>query len=519
MKKILLLGLILFALPAMVSASEEISLNDFTEEEYFYESTFDNLVLDFTIDTGRFDLMTALVVKNRGTASARDEIEKLVLYKDDGDGVFEGFGQDQKVAEAEYDYSSTAWPFYGFSQGVSTYGDRFFVTVETKRNGTNNKSFEFALTGFDDVNDNGEYDSGDFGLFLESGRQMPAGEMLNNGSSAYKTLIIDNLAPVVTLDNLKDGDELAQGGFTIIGQAKDQGGSVPSLVEICFNQVCHEVSATSSNYRTWEYEWDGGDEYEYQVYLKVEDFNGNSYTSEPISITKQIISSEKSTVEFNKTTALADGQDAIQGIVTICDAEGNPLPDKVVYWNEVVSDYLSIIGAEKATNSRGQAIFNIKSDEPGVFKTNITAGDGVVIKEDITLTFEEPSPEEQYEECWIKQENDSAVSYVNINGVRHLYPSLSVWQSYYGDDFSRVETVDSSVIYSYSLGQNVQIKPGSLLKLKTVAKVYQVLDDATLRWIKTEEKAEQLYGEDWNQDIYTLPEIFFSNYTLGEPLE
>ena len=63
------------------------------------------------------------------------------------------------------------------------------------------------------------------------------------------------------------------------------------------------------------------------------------------------------------------------------------------------------------------------------------------------------------------------------------------------------------------------MKPGSLIKIESDPKVYLVSDiDGTLRWIPTEERAKELYGDGWAGFVKDVPVTFFSSYTIGAPL-
>ena len=99
----------------------------------------------------------------------------------------------------------------------------------------------------------------------------------------------------------------------------------------------------------------------------------------------------------------------------------------------------------------------------------------------------------------------------------HPYPTQAIWESYFGDDFSFVETVTS--LEDYTFGNNVPFKTGTLMKTPTINKVYKVEDNHVIRWVKTEEKAKELFGDDWGGLIQTLPEAFYTDYAKGEALE
>ncbi|MFH1078522.1 MAG: hypothetical protein V1745_04580, partial [Patescibacteria group bacterium] len=71
----------------------------------------------------------------------------------------------------------------------------------------------------------------------------------------------------------------------------------------------------------------------------------------------------------------------------------------------------------------------------------------------------------------------------------------------------------------YRLISNVTMKPGSLIKIESDPKVYLVADaSGTIRWIKNESIAKDLYGEGWAGFVQDVPVTFFTDYYLGAPL-
>ncbi len=118
----------------------------------------------------------------------------------------------------------------------------------------------------------------------------------------------------------------------------------------------------------------------------------------------------------------------------------------------------------------------------------------------------------------IKMEDHSAVYYLN-GGKRYVFPNEKTYMTWYSD-FSGVVTVSQSEMESYPLGGNVTYRPGTkLVKIDTVPTVYAVEPGGVLRSIVSEANAIDLYGEQWNQIIDDVPDSFWVNYTIGDPLE
>lgn len=119
---------------------------------------------------------------------------------------------------------------------------------------------------------------------------------------------------------------------------------------------------------------------------------------------------------------------------------------------------------------------------------------------------------------WVKTAAGSSVYFLDSGNVRHAYPVLAVWQSYFGDDFSRVQTIGADAMATYSLGKNVPFKTGALIKIPSAPKVYKV-ESGTIRWITTEAAAKSLFGDSWASTVKTLPESLFGDYSAGNDIQ
>jgi len=118
----------------------------------------------------------------------------------------------------------------------------------------------------------------------------------------------------------------------------------------------------------------------------------------------------------------------------------------------------------------------------------------------------------------IKMDGLSSVYYLGADGKRYVFPSESVYFSWYSD-FSGVVTIPASELQSYPLGANVTMRAGTnLVKITTDPKVYAVSADGTLRWVQSEADAIALYGADWASKVVDVADSFFTNYTIGTPL-
>lgn len=114
---------------------------------------------------------------------------------------------------------------------------------------------------------------------------------------------------------------------------------------------------------------------------------------------------------------------------------------------------------------------------------------------------------------------DAAVYVIGSDGKRHAFPTQATFTSWF-DDFDDIAFIDEKNLASYPLGANVTIRPGThLVKLTNDPKTYAVEPGGVLRWIRSETLAQSLYGTHWSERVIDLPDVFFGNYTLGQPID
>ena len=123
------------------------------------------------------------------------------------------------------------------------------------------------------------------------------------------------------------------------------------------------------------------------------------------------------------------------------------------------------------------------------------------------------------EGTWIKTQDISTVYFLDEDNIRHAYPHYHVWESYFGKNYSSVEILSQFDMDKYTVGKNILFKVGSLIKKLTTPKVYQVDENGILHWIKTEDAATRLFGNDWYKLIFDLPSEFWGDYTMGDDIE
>jgi len=119
----------------------------------------------------------------------------------------------------------------------------------------------------------------------------------------------------------------------------------------------------------------------------------------------------------------------------------------------------------------------------------------------------------------IKGSGDSVYHY-GSDGKRYVFPNFKTYQSWYGNDFSKVVIITDTQLAAIPIGGNVTYKPGAkLIKITSDPKVYFVDQNQNLKAIKTEAIAIILFGADWASIVEDVPVAFFVNYNVGEDIE
>lgn len=524
MKKIaIFLILIVLGCPwiSHAEAVTNIILNEYVQPDYFYSATFDNVAMDFTIKPVILDILNGFTVKNQGNARQGFEIKQLELYQDGGAAGFQGMGIDKKIAVADYDMSSNAWIFHDLNQIIPLTGTRYFVTVETLASGTDARLFQLYIPKFVDNNGNNAWDSGDDGLFLLSNEKLPTDDFRGE-ISRFKKYSFDIIGPKVVISNLVNGSYFYNTeSFLVKGEARDQGAAGVEKVQLCIDNICKDVTNTGTTFSSWSYNWPFISEGDFAVYAKGVDTAGNEFTTEKIKITVQIenfISYKYSKIIFDKSSILANGQDKVNIQVTVKDQFDRPVAGQTV--ELFVSPTGVVIDkSSDVSNDLGTVNFVTWSAYPGLATYEFHIN-GAKYNATYNVNFEGTSTNVDYlNGRWIKLAGQAAVYFLDSNSIRHTYPTQKIWESYFGKTFSSVQTISDSEMAGYRLGRNVPFKTGTLMKIPSVPRVYEVGENGLIRWVKTEAQAKQRYGANWATKVNDLSEAFFMDYTEGMAIE
>ncbi|HCC22063.1 TPA: hypothetical protein DEP86_01515 [Candidatus Uhrbacteria bacterium] len=112
----------------------------------------------------------------------------------------------------------------------------------------------------------------------------------------------------------------------------------------------------------------------------------------------------------------------------------------------------------------------------------------------------------------------TSVYYCGSDGRRYVFPNARVYATWYAD-FSEVLTISPEEMAAIRIGGNVTYRPGvRLVKVQTDDKVYAVDRGGTLRWVSSPALAARYYGANWAQNVEDIPDVFFINYQIGDPI-
>jgi hypothetical protein len=121
---------------------------------------------------------------------------------------------------------------------------------------------------------------------------------------------------------------------------------------------------------------------------------------------------------------------------------------------------------------------------------------------------------------FIKTSGSPTIYYVDEDMSRRPFFDAQTYFTY-EDDFDAVTEVSSNTLAKFSIGAPMMPKPGVVLvKIQSVAKVYMVEEAADgsyeLRWITSEEVAEDMFGSQWSSYVLDVDATLFTRYEMGD---
>ena len=120
----------------------------------------------------------------------------------------------------------------------------------------------------------------------------------------------------------------------------------------------------------------------------------------------------------------------------------------------------------------------------------------------------------------IRTDGNAAIYWYNNDGRRYVFPNAHTFHTWFTDgDLGSVTTLSPQELGAIPLGGNVTYRPGArLVKITTDPHVYVVSRYGVLHWITSEAIATQLFGNAWAQQVDDVPDEFFTNYRIGDPI-
>ncbi len=117
---------------------------------------------------------------------------------------------------------------------------------------------------------------------------------------------------------------------------------------------------------------------------------------------------------------------------------------------------------------------------------------------------------------------DGSIVYLVSDRQMWTIPNEQVYFSWF-DSWNDVLRVSESTIDVYLDGYeqmgDLKFAPGTRVKAVSNARVYVIGSDYKLHWITSETVADELYGDDWNQDIIEVNDTYLWQYATGDNVE
>jgi len=114
--------------------------------------------------------------------------------------------------------------------------------------------------------------------------------------------------------------------------------------------------------------------------------------------------------------------------------------------------------------------------------------------------------------------DEKTIYYLASNGKRYVFPDDQTFLSWF-DNFDGIKQVSNSDLAQIPFGGIITYRPGSLIKITTDPKVYEVSKGGVLRWLVDEQAASLFYGSNWPNQVHDVSDAFFTNYKLGDNLD
>jgi len=333
---------LLFPLGLIFAFSPSEITNHEASEDFIFTREFDKLVLDATLPSGNqgnSDVLKAFAIQSEGTARNINEVSKFILWQDKGKQGFQGMGIDGKIGELNLWNENYSWYLNNLEVLIPSEGLRIFVSVEVSGAPTNSRFLKMKIPALLDFNENGDYDLGDLGIYLQSKNNGPEGSnVINQYTQIFRTFVLDNLFPKSVITNPLDNSTVTATNYTIKGMARDQGNSTIQWVRLGIVEAgqttWYDITQTSDDYLNWEYDWQNIAEGTYVLKVKSADWIGNQGESEEINVVvaqevaeqaEEAEEAEEEASEENGTTEEQEQEEEPKTVIQLLQEQINAL--------------------------------------------------------------------------------------------------------------------------------------------------------------------------------------------------
>lgn len=274
-----------------------------------------------------------------------------------------------------------------------------------------------------------------------------------------------------------------------------------------------DTAVTSDNFTSASNDDDASAEVTYSVNLLTPE-DGDSF--EAGSMTDITWESEGGQASYVSLYYSEDGGSTWETIVT------NSLNDGEYTWTTPHVDSDEVV-VKVVTTDLAEELATDTSSEFSVWYYADDAEDESGAEDEVT---DEEIPEEIdgiMAGDYIKLEDSSTIYYIDENMMRRPFYDAQTFFTY-EDDFDAVVEVSADTMAEFTIGAPMLPNAGVVLvKIQSVAAVYMVEEAADgsyeLRWITSEDVAEEMFGSNWNAYIVDVDATLFTRYEVGDDVD
>ncbi|MFH0774902.1 MAG: hypothetical protein V2A53_05335, partial [bacterium] len=160
---------------------------DHTVDADFGPNNKDKVVFDLEIpnDDGAQETLNALTVRlSAGATALSSDFDEVRLWADAGAAGFQGGGIDTDLGPGTWDVGDSCWVFQPLSYSFTDAKKRFFITVDVIANPSDDlRTITMEIPTLSDAGNQGVFNTGDEGIFVDSAHDGPIDLDLTSGKS------------------------------------------------------------------------------------------------------------------------------------------------------------------------------------------------------------------------------------------------------------------------------------------------------------------------------------------------